>query len=382
MTGGLTILVSGMVASDPGQGGATWAVLQYLLGLRRLGHRPVLIEPITDEKLCGSAMAESRAAEYFGQVVRQFGLGPDAALLRVGTTETVGASYRTLVGLASKADLLLNIAGMLTDSELVGRPARRAYIDLDPAFTQLWHSVEGIDMRLAGHERHVTVGLQIGTPQCTIPTCGADWIRTPPFVALDAWPVGRVLLHDAFTTVGNWRGYGSIVHNGVRYGQRAHSVRDLIDLPGELQTELRLAFDIHPDEHEDLALLRDHGWNIIQPRSVATTPDEYQRFVAGSKAEFGVAKSGYVVSRSGWFSDRSACYLASGRPVVAQDTGFDAVLPVGKGLLHYRTVDEAAEAIRTVERDYEEHRLAARRLAQQHLSAEVVLPRLLGTLLS
>jgi hypothetical protein len=142
-----------------------------------------------------------------------------------------------------------------------------------------------------------------------------------------------------------------------------------------------LALGIHPDEVDDLEALRDNGWGLLDPAKLTRTPDDYRRFVQGSWAEFGLAKSGYAVSDSGWFSDRSACYLASGRPVIAQQTGFARRLPAGAGLFAFSTADDVVAAVAELERDYERHRRAARELAIEHLDSDRVLGSLLGRLL-
>lgn len=376
---GLTIVVAGMVAADPHQGGASWAVLQYVLALRALGHRPILVETLPPAPPSRrSPLDRSSSGRYFRSVVEAIGLD-EAALLDPSSGESVGMPYRRVLALADEADLLLDIAGTLADEDILGRPGRRAYIDVDPAFTQLW-ATQGIDMRLDGHDRHVTVGLNVGRPGCDVPTCGVDWIRMPPVVHLPAWEPQESLERDAFTTVGNWRGYGAIEHGGLHYGQRAHSMRGLAALASTADARFEMALALHPGEVDDLKMLRDNGWILLDPAVVASTPERYRGFVRGSKAELGVAKSGYVVSRSGWFSDRSACYLAAGRPVVAQDTGFGDALPVGEGLLAYEGVEDAAEAVRAVTLDYEHHRRAARGVAEEHLSGAVVLPVLLDQL--
>ena len=380
MTERLSVVVSGMVAGDPGHGGAAWAVLQWVLGLRRLGHTVVLIEPVAASALAGQPLVASDQGRYFERVRHDFGL--DAALVVAGSTETVGMSYGDAVAVARRADLLVNVAGMLVDPELFEPPTVRAYLDLDPGFTQLWQEAEGIDMRLGGHDRHVTVGLGIGQEGCTVPTCGVSWLTTPPIVSLPDWEVAGPVTRHAFTTVGTWRGYGSIHHEGVHYGQRAHSMRALVDLPDLVHARFLMALAIHPDEVADLELLDRHGWELVDPATVAATPQDYRTFVQGSLAELGIAKSGYVRSACGWFSDRSACYLASGRPVVAQDTGFGTALPVGAGLLPYGDVAEAAEAVRAVVADQPRHAAAARAIAEDHLAASRVLPVLLDDLLS
>jgi hypothetical protein len=352
-----------MVAGDPGQGGATWAVLQYVLGLRELGHDVLLLEP--------AAQPTDASRRYFAEVVRSFGLEGRSAL---------GSLPAGLRAEARCADVLLNVAGMLVDEELLARIPVRLYLDLDPGFTQLWHAVAGIDMRLAGHTHFATVGQAIGTPGCPAPTCGVPWIHVLPPVVLSHWRPGDGVRHDGFTTVGNWRSYGSIWHAGTLFGQRAHSFRQLFELPERVRARLLPALAIHPGESRDLEALRAHGWELLDPAVVAATPAAYRSFVRGSRAELGVAKSGYVLSRCGWFSDRSACYLASGRPVLAQDTGFAAGLPAGEGLLAFSNVDEAAAGVDEICARYRAHAAAARELAAAYLDSRLVLTRLLSCL--
>jgi hypothetical protein len=238
-------------------------------------------------------------------------------------------------------------------------------------------------MRFEGHTHFLTVGQAIGRPECPVPTCGRRWVGTLPPVVLEHWPmVGPELpaAGGAWTTVANWRGYGSIEHYGILYGQKAHSLRKLIDLPGRTAEPVELAIAIDPGEAKDVSALDAHGWRRVDPRAVAATPADYTRFVQNSKGEFGVAKSGYVAARAGWFSDRSACYLASGRPVVAQDTSFSRHLPTGAGLLAFDTAESAATGMEMVARDYARHSRAARRLAEEHLDSDRVLHRLLDVI--
>ena len=369
----LRILLSGMVAGDPRQGGASWAVLQYVAGLSELGHEVMLVEPVP----AGSLEPEGEVARYFLSLPLVEGR---AALLGRGAEETLGVPWGELLEFARGADLLLNVSGMLRDERLLEAVPTRAFLDLDPGFNQVWQAT-GSEMGVGLHTHCVTVGVRIGAEDCPIPTLGRNWIPTLPPVALAHWPaVDAAPARDAFTSVGHWRSYGSIEHGGVRYGQRAHSLRHLVELPRRSEARFELALGIHPDEVDDLRALRGNGWSLVDPYEVAGTPADYAAFVRGSKGELGVAKSGYVDSRSGWFSDRSACYLASGRPVVAQDTGFAESLPAGEGLLRFETVEEAAAAVAEVEADPARHGRAARELAEEHLDSRQVLPRLLERL--
>ena len=369
---GLTVLVSGMVAGDPHQGGATWAVLQYVLGLRRLGHDVLLVEPVD------AITDETRA--YFQDVVERFGLHDRATLLSRGMRETVGATYESSLDTARSADVLLNVSGMLDGPLFDAVPGRRVFLDLDPAFNQLWHESEGVDMGFDRHDRFATVGLALGDPGCPVPMCGREWIRTPQPVVLEHWPAVPPAPAAPVTTVANLRGYGSVEWDGQLYGQKIHSLRALYGLPERIADPVVLAMAVHEDERDDLTALRRHGWQLADPRKVAGSPADYARFIGSSKAELGIAKSGYVLSRCGWFSDRSVCYLASGRPVVAQDTGFSRYLPTGEGLLTFDDVDEAAAALEAVRRDHGRHAAAARAIAEDVFDSDRVLSDLLDGL--
>jgi hypothetical protein len=316
-------------------------------------------------------------ARYFRSVVRGFGLEAHGALLLAGTERTVGLPYAELRAFARRADILFNVSGMLTDSALLERIPRRVYFDLDPAFIQLWQAVCDVDMRFSAHNDFVTVGLNLGLPECPMPTCGLEWKKTLQPVVLEEWPVAHEPPGDALTTVGNWRGYGSIEHEGRHYGQKAHSLRRFFSLPKRTSQRFAPALAIHPGETADVAALAENGWEIQDPAECAGSPASYRRFIQQSKAEFGIAKSGYVASQCGWFSDRSVCYLASGRPVIAQETGFSRHLPTGEGLFAFDSTDEVLAAIDALHADYPRHARAARALAEEHFESGKVLRRLL-----
>jgi hypothetical protein len=362
-----------MIAATPGQGGAAWAILQYLLGLRRLGCEVRFVEPVDGIEV------RAGSARYCADVMRRFDLDGRWALLPE-SGEPVGMSRSELQAVGRDADLLLNVSGMLGDVYILEHVPRRVYLDLDPAFAQLWHAAEGVDMGFDRHTDFVSLADTIGAPNSPIPDCGREWLPILPPVVLEHWPPSATIDRPAATTVGHWRSYGSVHHDGVHYGQKAHSLRPMIDLPRRSSKRFQVALGIHPDERADLEALRENGWVLLDPAAVAATPDDYQRFVRGSWAEFGLAKLGYVVSDSGWFSDRSACYLASARPVVAQDTGFGRRLPTGEGLFACAGADDAAAAFEEIERDYDRHAAAARALAVEQLDSDRVLGELLERL--
>jgi len=349
-----------------------------VLGLARLGHEVVLVDPVPPGSISpeGASLGGSENAAYFRRVIEEFEL-EHAAFLLEGTQETVGLSYPELRRRAGSADVLLNINGLLADEELLAEIPARVYLDIDAGFNQLWHATQGIDRGFAGHTHHFTIGQGIGEAWSPVPTCGIEWEKTIQPVVLSEWPVADGIREDALTTVGNWRGYGSFEHDGVFYGQKAHSLRELIELPTRTGERFMLALAIHPEEKKDLDALARYGWGLVDPASVAATPGAYRSFIQGSKAEFGLVKQGCIAAPCGWFSDRSACYLASGRPVIAQETGFSRYLPTGEGLFAFATEDEALAAIEEIRSDYGRHAAAARAIAEEHFDSDRVLARLL-----
>jgi hypothetical protein len=365
----MRIVVAGSLAAAPWQGGASWAVLQYVLGFEQLGHSVLLLEPAaTDPAVTG----------YFERVVRDHGLVGRAAVLHADGS-TFGMPRQDVLERCRDTDLLVNLGGVLRRLDLIGEGALRVYVDLDPGFTQCWQSAEGVDMNLDGHDRHATVGLTLGAQSCPVPTLGLDWITTLPPVVLSLWPVADRPPRHGMTTVGNWRSYGSVSYCGMHLGQKAHSVRRLLDLPALVDDGVAIepALGIDPGDADDLRALDAHGWRLHDPRRVAGDTRRYRCFVRASRGEIGFSKSGYVTTRCGWVSDRSACYLASGRPVVVQDTGWTDVLPHGEGLLAFDDAPGAADAVHRVTRDYDRHRRAARRIAEEHFDSRTVLTRLL-----
>jgi hypothetical protein len=273
------------------------------------------------------------------------------------------------------------VNGFVTQERVLERVPLRAYLDIDPGFGQMWRALDLHDL-FAGHDAFITIGERIGREDCSIPTNGLDWITTPQPVALEHWPAQPPPDPGAgFTSVASWRGpFAPIEYEGVTYGLRVHEFRRFADLPARTTEALEVALDIHEAETADLELLRANGWNLADPAVKAADPWAYRDYVQRSKGELMIAKHMYVASRSGWLSDRSICYLASGRPVVAQDTGISELYPVGEGLLTFGEPAEAAEAIGQVSADYERHSRAARELAEQHFGSDVVVGRVLREL--
>lgn len=378
--GAPVVIVVGVLARTPRLGGLSWVTLNQAAGLAAAGAEVHIVDPVPAARLHPTGqLAESANAAYFDAVVDRFGLASRATLVCPETGAAHGRSFGELAELAGRADLVWNTGGSLRIPELVERAPVRAYVDLDPGFTQLW-AEQGADMGLDGHTHFVTVGPGLGRRDCPIPTLDRDWIGMAPPVSLPHWPVREPRPDGAFTTVASWRGYGGVWHDGVHYGQKAHAVRPLFGLPGQTDEAVELALEIHPDEVDDIAALAVHGWDRVDPDTVAGTPDDFARFVAGSKGELGVAKLGYVAGRTGWFSDRSSCYLATGRPVLAQDTGFAEHLPTGAGLVSFADLDSAAAGLEELAGNYDAHCAAARAVAVDHLDAAEVMAGMLDRL--
>jgi hypothetical protein len=363
-----TVVVAGPLANKPFNGGNASMLLTLVQGMLELGVDAYLVEDV-DELVEG-------AIGFFHDAVGQAGLQDRAAVLP-GSAQAEGMPFDRLMDLAADADLLVNVSGHLRRPELLSRFHRKAYLDLDPGFTQYWQAQGISGARLEGHDIFFTVGTNLGTPGCSIPTCGIDWRPVLPPVLMADWPVVEGS-REGFTTISSWRGpFGPVEAGGHRYGPKAHEFRRFIELPRRTGQRFAAALDIHPEETSDLDLLDASGWELLDPRTVAGDPNSYRSFVLSARAEFSVAQGVYVHTSSGWFSDRSARFLAAGKPVLVQDTGVGRSLPTGLGLVAFTTLEDAVRGVGSIVASYEEHSQAARALAGAHLDSRVVLSRLL-----
>jgi hypothetical protein len=379
-----TIVIAGSLAQRPFIGGHTWVFLQYLLGLRRLGWEVLFVDRLEPGMCVGeggepSSFAGSVNVRYLAQVMERFGLGDRWSLLYDGGREVAGLDRDEVIERTARSAALINVMGYLEDEEILGTAPLRAFLDIDPGFGQIWKAL-GLHDLFRGHDRFLTVGGRIGSADCAIPTVGLDWIPIKPPVEIAEWPA-QAERGTRFTSVASWRGaFGPLEYDGRTLGLRVHEFRRFFELPERASFGFEVALDIDETETKDLDALGVHGWRLADPREVAGDPWRYREYVQRSSAELMVAKNLYVETRSGWFSDRSACYLASGRPVLAQDTGLAGLLPTGEGLLTYSTLEEAVAGVEEIERDYERHSRAAREIAEEHFAAGRVLPRALEEL--
>ncbi|MGH7858915.1 MAG: glycosyltransferase [Candidatus Binatia bacterium] len=374
------IMISGSIgACGPGYGGHCWAVLQYLLGFARLGFETFYVEQLArnrwrDRDDAPAPMAESVNAVYFRAVMERFGLTERSALLDPEGPDHVGLSHVDVERIAQDVELLVNRSGHLQLAGIMSRLRRRLYLDVDPGYTQVWQERYGVDMNLRGHDVYVTVGLNLGEPECPFPTCGIRWEKTLPPVVLADW-ANEAPAGSSCSTIADWRGFGAIEWQGRWYGQKADVFRRFLGLPKATAVPLELCLLVHPEE-DDRVELEANGWRLASPRDCVETPDAYRAYVQASLAEFSVAKEAYAAGNTGWWSDRSSCYLAAGRPVVVHDTGFGRLLPTGQGILPFRDLEGAVEALGRLGAEYERHAIAAREIAREHLDSDRVLARL------
>lgn len=374
----MRIAVSGLVAQYP-LGGVAWDYLQYTTGLARLGHDVWYVEDTGqwpyDPRTRGTAEAWEFNVAWLDDAARRFEL-EDRWAYRDPRGRWHGIPETEREELLGSTELVLNVSGVLRDPTLFAG-ARLAFIDSDPVFTQIKLARGQRDFRalVDAHDVHFSFGEALSESP-SVPETGHRWRPTRQPVLLDAWrttdePRGE------FTTIMNWTSYKAVEHDGVSFGQKDVEFDRFRDLPAmapEARFELALAEGKTRRAPRDD--LRRRGWRVVDPNRVCPGADDYRRYIQRSAAEWSVAKNAYVRGGSGWFSGRSACYLAAGRPVVVQETGFSEILPTGEGLLSFRTPGEAVEGVRRVMDDYDRHRAAALEVAERFFDADRVLSRL------
>ncbi len=368
------MVVAGALAAKPGNGGEAWVRLSWVLGLRKLGFDAWLLEEV-------DAAAGGAGREFFAATVERHGLADRAVLIEPGGT--TGALQRPELGdLAADAAALVNVSGNLRDPDLLAAFPRRAYLDLDPGFTQLWHAEGQLGDQLERHGTHFTVGLNLGAPDCRIPTGGLRWIPLPPPVLLEEWSPPAEPSFDRFTTVGTWRNpLGSLEAGGQTYTLKHHQLRRFAAVPRDSHLAFEIALEIHPDEAAEATSLEENGWTVVEAASVAGDTGAFREYVRGSGAEFSVAQGVYAEARTGWVSDRTAHYLASGRPAIVQETGIPESLRPEAGMLTFAEPAEASAAAEAVAADYARHSRAARDYASRTFDSDRVLTGMLEAVL-
>ena len=360
----------------PGGGGHLWVYLNWALGLRALGCRLVWMEEVTARP---GASASQLQAQVTGLQKRlePYGLAEVVALCSRSGEPVPPSAAAGCVDLeaAAEADLLLNFK-YEASAAVVGRFPRSALVDIDPGLLQHW--IKQGYINLARHGLYFTTGETVGRPWARIPDVGLRWHYTPPCVALDWWSPSPAPEGAPFTTVSHWYA-GEWVEDGD--GSYANHKRSgfvpFLDLPGHTQQPLELALCLGDGDEDEPVALRRRGWRVREAGEVASTPWDYQRYIQGSRGEFGCAKPSTVRMQNAWVSDRTLCYLATGKPAIVQHTGPSRFLPDSAGLFRFRTLEEAACSLDAAAADYEYHSWLARALAEEHFDARKVAARVL-----
>ena len=378
----MRIIVTGLIGQYA-FGGVTWDYIQYALGFRSLGHDvwyledtgtwaydPVKMEPSAD---C------SHNTAYLGRVMEKFGMG-DRWIYRNGADETYHgvANAAEAEKIIASADVLANVSGACWLRAETAAIPLKLFLDGDPMFTQIGLATDPDSeyaKRVASHERHFSFGLNIGQKNCEVPTTGLHWRPTVQPIALDYWsqpsrtPNSPHIADGAWTTVMNWASYAPKDFQVKKYGQKDIEFERFLDLPQISDEKFVLAMGQGVGNKRPTSMLESKGWHIIEPDTHLPDYTTYHDFLSHSKGEWSIAKHGYVTSRSGWFSCRSACYLAAGKPVVVQDTGWSDHLPSGDGAIAFNNPEEAANALDLINKNYHHHSAAARAYAETHFDA-------------
>lgn len=364
-------------------GGHFWVYLQYVQGLREAGCEVFWLERVP----AGPWRTRSRIDAWLRRLAR-YGLDGKVILYTdadSGDGSAPGMPYRFLVGswpeaqrVFQRADLLLNFYYAI-DAGLLGCFRRTALVDIDPGLLQKWISTG--QLAVARHDLYFTIGEMVGTRSAPIPDCGLDWVHIRPPVCLELWPYRYDPRCEMFTTVTDWwSGYASEIVDGreVLYDNNKRvSFLAFAELPGLTRQPLELAVYLAAGDTEDRRMMESHGWQLRHSLEVSRSPEMYRCYIQRSRGEISCVKPSYAKMRTGWVSDRSLCYLASGKPVVVQRTGLGSYLPSGEGIIEFSSAAEAAAALAAVNADYERHCRSARELAEAYFDARQTAERIL-----
>lgn len=369
----LTVCLLANTLRYPEGGGHLWVHLNWALGLRSCGCRVIWLEVI-DQQI--SADRIELCVQSLKSHLAPFDLASAIALCSwngAPLPREIASGCHDLDA-ALEADLALNML-YTVPADLIRRFRRSLLLDIDPGLLQLFMAQHMLT--LPQHDLYFTIGERAGQPQSGRADAGPQWHYTPPCVALDWWPVQRADDHAPFTTVSHWFMGGWVPdEDGFYCDEKREGFLSFIDLPQHTRQPLELALCLRGDEAERAAL-EQRGWRVREAWDVAATPLDYQRYIQGSRGEFSCAKPSYVRLQTAWISDRTLCYLASGKPAVVQHTGPSRFLPDAEGLFRFRNLDDARTSLEAIASDYEKQCRSARALAEQHFDAKKAVKQVL-----
>lgn len=379
----LRIAVLGYIVRGP-LGGLAWHHLQYVLGLRKLGHDVVFLEDSDDYAACYNPLTNemntnpSYGLHFIDEAFKKLNLSSQWAYYDAHTSQWFGKTKAQMFDFFASTDVLLNVSGVNPLRDWLLPIPKRVFIDTDPAFTQIRHLTdENARKRAVKHNHFFTFGENFCAADCSIPDDGFDWKPTRQPIVLDAWKLTKGNKNNCWTTVMQWDSYRKLEYNGQIFGMKSASFDDYANLPQMTPEKFELALG---SETAPVKILQSKGWKITNPLIPTRTPWTYQKFIQNSKAEWTIAKHGYASSGSGWFSERSACYLASGRPVLTQETGFSKFIESGRGLLSFSSKEEVLDGIEKINAGYDEHCKKAREIAANYFDYEKVISKLLASI--
>jgi len=375
------VLCAYNVANFPNGGGHLWVYMQHVFGMKRLGCDVYWLECF---RRSGDAERDAAAIDSFFARLAAMGMAGRVILRKVGgpdpaaPVEWLGLSEAEAGRVIDRADLMLNFHYAI-EPELLARFRRTAMVDIDPGLFQFWLS-RG-QLKVPRHDLYFTTGETVGTPGARFPDCGLEWVRIPPAVCVEQWSCANGDRGDAMTTVSAWDSPDWVVDRpaGIRFdNSKRVAFLPFRDLPRLTPQPLELALFLDTAvDHEEGRMMAEHGWRIRRSVEVAGSPQAYRDYIRRSRGEFSCAKPSCMYFQNAWVSDRTLCYLASGRPVVVQDTGPSALLPNGEGMFRFSTPEEAAAALAAMNADYERHCRAARELAESVFDSAKVAARIL-----
>jgi len=374
------IIIAGFIVGGP-LGGLVWHHLQYVLGLHSMGHRVLFVEDSDDYPSCYNPQTHelsndpSYGISFINEVFTKYGLQQHWAYYQQSKNRWHGKTEQQLKNFISTADLFINLSGVNPLREMFLKIPVRIFVDTDPVFTQIRNLTEPAAFETAKrHNLFFSYGENVGKPGCTIPADGFKWQATRQPVFLNAWQYTTGNKNAKFTTVMQWDSYKVREYDNQMYGMKSASFDEYFSLPKKVNDKFEIALGSATAPKEKLAAA---GWGITDSVGVTITPATYQQFIQQSKGEWSIAKHGYVASNSGWFSERSTGYLASGRPVVVQDTGFSNFIETGHGLFSFSSPNEAVAAIEAINSNYAAHCKWAREISATYFQFDKVLTDLL-----